>query len=144
MISDACMFLVRDKTSNLISTAFLKLHFQSAWQHPAINTMSSLSWHWFCSPEEGECVGWTNREREGGGGRRWREMEILLSCVSSTTQRKCSAWRPVHTEPSHIWPGRKNRQGGISLRDKHWIITAVILSLTHYGFSPRDFFSPLW
>ena len=149
MISDACMFLVRDKTSHLISTAFLKLHFQSAWQHPAINTLSSLSWHWFYSPEEGERVWWRGRERErererGRGGGRWKYCcHVSAPPCSGNVQPDVPYILTLPYTQSHM-TRQKNRHGGISVRDKHWIITAIIPSLTHYGCSPRDFFSPLW
>lgn len=77
--------LGRAQKSNLLSTQlFLKLSFQSAWQHLEIYTLSSLSWHWFYSQEE---------DKHGGMG---GEVEQLMDRGGSRGKRKCGRVVSAH------------------------------------------------
>lgn len=71
-------------------TVFLKPHFQS--ERPVIDTLSSLSWHWFYSQEEEEMEGDGRTEElmEGGRSAGGRDAAAELHPLCQTVGKKIS------------------------------------------------------
>lgn len=120
----------------------VKLCFQSAWQRPAINTLSSFSWHWFYSQEEeehgdeGETGALT--ERGGSGGEREYGCDAsappysgnvlfdaswILNPVKHEQAEKQKWWESVY--PMNNWSHRDIAQSEFKFLT-FWILPRVI------------------